>query len=99
MHSIHVQVIYAEPNNVWSKKLSVSRGATPVDLINESGFLDAFPQFSLEELHYGIYSQRVDQYYLMKDADRLEIYRPLKADPKTVRRELAKSGKTMSDKK
>ena len=98
MHSIDVQIIYVQPEQVWSKKLIMPRGATPIDLIKKSGFLEAFAELTLEELHYGVYSQRVDQHYLMNNFDRLEIYRPLNVDPKTVRRELAKTGKTMSGK-
>lgn len=97
MHKIEVHIVYALPESVWKKSLQMSRGATPVDVIQQSGLLEAFTDLELTELHYGVYSQRVDQNYLMADGDRLEIYRSLTADPKTVRREMAKAGKTMTD--
>lgn len=97
MHTIDIQIVYAVKNKLWRKQLKVARGVTPVDVIQQSGLLDDNSELELRELVYGVYSQRVDQYYLMSDGDRLEIYRSLTADPKTVRRELAKAGKTMSD--
>lgn len=97
MHTIDVQIVYAWSKKAWIKDLTVSRGSTPSEVIELSGILDEFPSLSLKELHYGVFSKRVDQHYLMNDGDRLEIYRQLTADPKTVRRELAKAGKTMSD--
>ncbi len=96
MHTISIQIVYAWPNKVWSKCLELRRGATPIDVIELSGILDEFPNMQLSEMQYGVYSKRVDQHYLMAEGDRLEIYRPLTADPKTIRRELAKVGKTMS---
>ncbi|MGH1540760.1 MAG: RnfH family protein [Arenicella sp.] len=98
-HIIEVQIVYALPDTSWIKAMTVARGSTPEDLIRDSGFLLEFPslkqQFNNNELAYGVYSQRVDQHYLLEQGDRLEIYRPLQADPKDVRRELAKQGKTM----
>ncbi len=97
MHTIDVQIVYAFPKKAWIKDLTVSRGSTPVDVIQLSGILNEFEELRSIKLNYGVYSKRVDQHYLMCNGDRLEIYRPLTADPKTVRRELAKAGKTMSD--
>lgn len=50
---------------------------------------------NLAELKLGVFSEKVDGDYLMQEGDRLEIYRPLLADPKEVRRQLAALGKTM----
>lgn len=96
---ICVHIVYAPPSGLWLKTLTLLRGSTPADLIQESGLLTHFPElqtvFDASELAYGVYSQRVDPNYLLQEGDRLEIYRPLTADPKQVRRELAKLGKTM----
>ena len=97
MHTIDIQIVYALPNKAWIKNLTVPRGSTPVDVIQLSGIFDEFEDLRAMELNYGVYSKRVDQHYLMCNGDRLEIYRRLTADPKTVRRELARAGKTMSD--
>ncbi len=96
MHTIEVQIVYALKQHCWQKRLEMARGTTPLDVIEQSGLLNEFEELDLSELNYGVYSQRVDQNYLMNDGDRLEVYRSLTADPKTIRRELAKAGKTMS---
>lgn len=99
-HIINVSIVYALPEQAWTKSLVMNRGATPEDLMHESGLLTVFPELvqklEKKELNFGIFSQRVDENYLLAEGDRLEIYRPLTADPKTVRRELAAQGKTMS---
>jgi len=97
MHFITVRIVFAFREKAWSKLLQVRRGATPMDIIELSGLLNEFPDLVKEELRYGVYSKQVNDNYLMLDNDRLEIYRPLKADPKLVRREQAKAGKTMTD--
>ena len=99
-HIINVSIVYALPEQAWAKSLVVNRGATPEDLMEQSGLFEAFPELlqKLEKqaLSFGIFTRRVDENYLLVEGDRLEIYRPLTADPKTVRRELALQGKTMS---
>ena len=97
MHIINIQIVYAFPEKVWEKSMELRRGVTPIDVIKGSGILEEFPELQLSQMQFGVYSKRVDQNYLMAQGDRLEVYRPLTADPKTVRRELAKAGKTMSD--
>ena len=96
MHTIDVQIVYALQEKAWVKNLTIPRGSTPDDAIKLSGILEEIEELRLMELDFGIFSKKVDQFYLMNNGDRLEIYRQLTADPKTVRRELAKAGKTMS---
>lgn len=99
-HTINVSIVYALPEKAWIKSLVMNRGATPEDLMQQSGLFEAFPelqqQLEKQKLNFGVFAQRVDENYLLAEGDRLEIYRELTADPKTVRRELAAQGKTMS---
>lgn len=99
-HIINISIVYALPKKTWIKSLVMNRGATPEDVMQQSGFFETFPelqqQFEKQALNYGVFAQGVDENYLLADGDRLEIYRALTADPKTVRRELAAQGKTMS---
>ena len=99
-HIINVSIVYALPERAWIKSLVMNRGAIPEDLMQKSGLFKAFPElqqkFEKQELGFGVFAQRVDENYLLAEGDRLEIYRPLTVDPKTVRRELAAKGKTMS---
>jgi len=97
MHFIDVTIVYALPEKAWIKSLTIRRGGTPVDLIEQSQLSSDFPEIKLEQLKFGVYGKTVDENYLLEEGDRLEIYRPIKADPKEVRRDLAKAGKTMVD--
>jgi len=100
LHSIEVSVVYALPEQVWQKTLIMPRGSTAEDLFTATHLFKEFPelndQFLKGDLTYGVYSQKIDENYLLEAGDRVEIYRSLTADPKDVRRELAKEGKTMS---
>jgi len=102
MHSIEVSVVYALPEQVWQKTLIMPRGSVAEDLFNATKLFEVFPDllslFEKGDLVYGVYSQKIDENYLLETGDRVEIYRALTADPKDVRRELAKEGKTMSSK-
>jgi len=53
---------------------------------------------SISELTIGVYADKIELDYLLEEGDRVEIYRPLTADPKEVRRQLALLGKTMGKK-
>ena len=79
----------------------MARGTTAGELIEKSGFLksiDALSQQTLSDLSLGVFAQKVTLDTLLEDGDRVEIYRPLTADPKEVRRQLALLGKTMGSK-
>jgi len=98
LKKIEVTLIYATTKRQWSKTSIVNRGTNASEIIAESNFLrviDELQTITPEELSIGVFSQRVELDYLLQEGDRLEIYRPLKADPKEVRRQLALIGKTM----
>lgn len=90
----HVQVIYALPEQQVSIELSHHAELTVSEAIQQSGILQQFPELQLERLTVGIYSQKVSLQSLVAVGDRIEIYRPLTADPKQNRRERAKTKKT-----
>ena len=101
MHKINVSVVYAKPEKQWLLELEVPRGTQAFELLELSNFKSEIPELNitdLEQIDFGIYSSKVSSDYLMQDGDRLEIYRPLHADPKEVRRQLAEVGKTMGKK-
>jgi hypothetical protein len=101
MHSITVSVVYALAECQWLYEARVPRGTSAGDLIEQSGFLNTVDELtgcSLQNLTLGVYSERVESDYLLQEGDRVELYRPLKADPKEVRRQLAMLGKTMGKK-
>ncbi|MCL4158081.1 UNVERIFIED_CONTAM: hypothetical protein GTU68_028184 [Idotea baltica] len=77
------------------------RGSSISDLIEESNFLteiDSLVGQSIDDLSLGIFAQKASHDDLLEEGDRVEIYRPLTADPKVVRRQLALLGKTIGNK-
>lgn len=97
-HNIDVSVVYGLRDQQWLKQLSVPRGTSALELIELSGFMDNIDDLKdklLEQLVIGVFAQKVASDYLLQEGDRVEIYRPLTADPKEVRRQLALLGKTI----
>jgi len=98
MPSINVSVVYATKDKQWIKELVLQRGASISDAIENSGFLDQIDDLTeklIDELDIGVFSQKAKLDDLLKEGDRVEIYRPLRLDPKDVRRQLAALGKTI----
>lgn len=93
--TIGVEVAYARPDRQLILTLRVPRGCTVERAIRESGILEQFPEIDLAVNKTGIFSKAANLEDMLRDGDRVEIYRPLKADPREVRRRLAEQGKTM----
>jgi len=101
MHQINVSVVYATPKKQWLYETSVARGTSAQELIEYADFMTEVPELNekdISDLMIGVYADKVELDYLLEEGDRVEIYRPLKADPKEVRRQLALMGKTMGNK-
>lgn len=101
MHTITVSVVYATREKQWIYERTVDRGTSALELLQISGFLEKISELtaiSMSELELGIFSQKIEHDHLLEEGDRVEVYRPLTADPKEVRRQLAKMGKTMGAK-
>lgn len=90
---IRVEVVYALPAEQPILQVSLAEGATVEDAIRASGVLDAHPDIDLTKNKVGIFSKLVKLDEKVRDRDRVEIYRPLIADPKEVRRKRAEEGK------
>ena len=97
--TIKVEVVYATPSLQHVVEVTVPVGSTAREVVEESDILSLFDEIDLSKNKVGIYSRVVHLDAVLEDGDRLEIYRPLKADPKTVRRRLAEEGKTMGKKR
>ena len=92
---IEVEVVYALPAAQSLLRVALAEGATVEDAIRASGVLEAFPEIDLAKNKVGIFSKLVKLTETVRDRDRVEIYRPLIADPKEVRRKRAEEGKVM----
>ena len=93
--SINVQVVYALPERQELVSIELPAGATLRTAVEVSGLLQKYPEIDLESGRFGIYSRISKPDSVLRDRDRVEIYRPLIADPKEVRRQRAAQGKAM----
>jgi len=87
--SIHVEVVLAMPERQELMTLEVPAGSTLADAIARSGLAEMFEGFELDLTKVGIFGQKTSPDQVLHDGDRVEIYRPLSADPKEVRRQRA----------
>ncbi len=93
--SIDIEVAFALPADQVLMKLTVPAGTTAAEAVTRSGLAERFPDQTIEGADLSIFSRLVDGDEVLRSGDRVEILRPLKADPKEVRRALAAQGKTM----
>lgn len=93
--SINVEVAYATPEKQIIRAVNVDAGTTLGAAIVQSGIMMDFPDLELEEAKVGIFGKAVAMTTVLSEGDRVEIYRPLIADPKEVRRQRAAEGKQM----
>ena len=92
---IEIEVAYATPDKQLILSVSVPAGATIEEAIALSGIAQKFPEIDPGELVVGIFGKRAKLDHRLANGERIEIYRPLRADPREIRRELAALGKTM----
>lgn len=94
-HMINVEVVYARPDRQEVKRLRLAPDATVTQAIEASGLLTKYPEIDLQTNKVGIFAKLAKLDTVLRDRDRVEIYRPLIADPKEVRKQRAASGKAM----
>jgi len=87
-----VEVAYATPTRQEVIEVAVPPGATVEQVIRASGMLERFPEIDLAHQSVGVFGERAHLRDPVRDRDRVEIYRPLIADPKEARRARAGSG-------
>ncbi|HTN94614.1 MAG TPA: RnfH family protein [Gallionella sp.] len=92
---VNIEVVYALPNEQILLKSCVPKGTTAAAAIQSSGVLARHPEIDLDRNKLGIFGKLVKSDTVLRDKDRIEIYRPLTADPKEVRRRRAEEGKAM----
>lgn len=92
---IDIEVVYALPHEQVLLKLKMPQGATVGEAINASGVVERHPEIDLAKNKLGIFGKLIKADAVLRDRDRVEIYRPLIADPKEIRRKRAEEGKVM----
>ncbi|OGS94639.1 MAG: protein RnfH [Gallionellales bacterium RIFCSPLOWO2_02_FULL_57_47] len=91
-----IGIAYALPHRqVWIDVV-LPDGATIQDAIERSGILKQVPEINLEQQKVGIFSKISKLDTVLNDGDRVEIYRPITCDPKTIPRK-AKAGDAASE--
>ncbi len=90
-----VEVAYALPNKQVIIPVKVNEGVTAEAAIIASGVLKQFPEIDLSINKIGVFGKLTKLDTPLRHLDRVEIYRPLIADPKEVRRQRAAEGKVM----
>ena len=88
--AFRVEVVYALPAEQVLLVLDVDPGTTVGQVIQRSGIGLRFPEIGTAPAAVGVFGKRARLDTLVRDGDRIEIYRPLIADPKDVRRARAK---------
>ncbi len=83
---INVSVAYALPDRQYLIELQVAPGTTVEEAIRLSGLLRQLPEIDIARARVGIYGKLKTLETLLRERDRIEIYRPLIADPKDARR-------------
>jgi len=81
-----VGVVYATPQRQLNLKVSLDDGATVRQAIDRSGVLAQCPEIDLASAKVGVWGKVVDIESVVEDGARIEIYRPVTADPRTVKR-------------
>ncbi len=92
---LSVEVAYALPQRQDVVNLKLPEGSTLQQAVEASGLLQKYADIDLKKNKVGIYGKLSRTDAVLKDRDRVEIYRPLLADPKEVRKKRAEEGKVM----
>jgi uncharacterized protein len=96
MSQIHIEIVYALRETQKLVPLAVEEGTTLQQAVQAAGLLEEFPEIDLGGKNkIGIWNKLAKLDTVLRDKDRVEIYRPLIADPKEVRRQRAAEGKAM----
>lgn len=83
---LRVEVVYALPQRQTLRRVEVPAGATLREAILRSGLLEQHPELELATLTAGVFGQAATLERPLADGERVEIYRPLRVDPKAARR-------------
>ncbi|MEE9326454.1 MAG: RnfH family protein [Cocleimonas sp.] len=92
---IDVELVYALPEKQRLLSFAVDKGVTVKDVVEQSGILERYPELDIDTMKVGLFGKLTKMSQIMRTKDRVEIYRPLIADPKEVRKRRAAEGKNL----
>lgn len=90
---ITIEVAFALPKKQTIIEVAVAENTTVQEAIESSGILTEYPEIDLKKNKAGIWGRVVKMRDTLRDGDRIEIYRPLIADPKEIRKRRAEKAK------
>lgn len=93
LDKITVQIAYALPDSYFLERYQLDQGTIIQNAILQSGILQRYSEIDLRSNSVGIFSRLAKLSDVLQDGDRIEIYRPLLADPKEIRRKRAEQQK------
>jgi uncharacterized protein len=96
---IHVEVAAGLPDRQVVIVLEVPEGTTALEAVERADLGRKLPEHEIAPDRLGIFGRRCRADQVLADGDRVEVYRPLKADPKEVRRQLAELERHRSGRK
>ena len=92
---LDIEVAYVKPGDQILRALQGKPGITVEEAIRSSGIIDDCPEIDLGKNKVGIFGKAAKLDAELRSGDRVEIYRPLIADPKEARKKRAKQGKAL----
>ena len=95
--TIKVEVAYATPDRQLILEVEAEQGITVKEAVMHSGILEEFPEIDIETVKLGVFGKAAAATAVLNPMDRVEIYRPLIADPKEARKKRAAEGKQLKN--
>jgi putative ubiquitin-RnfH superfamily antitoxin RatB of RatAB toxin-antitoxin module len=97
--ALRIEIAYAEPQRAIVKRYSLTAGSTVADALRLAALDPDFAAVDLANSALGIFGVLTRPDHILKDGDRIEIYRPLAADPKAARRARAQQARASAPNK
>ena len=91
--TLYVEVAYGTPERQRVVELHLPSGSTVMQAVQSSGLADVFPDFDADPSRLAVYGKKARPDQPLVEGDRVEVLRPLKVDPKEVRRARAEAQK------
>lgn len=83
---LKIEVVCADPDKQVLRSLSVPAGTSVADALAQSGIAQEFPGIDLAAAAVGIWGKAVPRDHVVSGGERIEVYRPLRQDPRAARR-------------
>lgn len=90
LEPIECEVAYARTERQEVVRVSLRQGATAMDALRASGLLERFTEIDAATVSLGVFGRAVAHDHALAAGDRVEVYRPLTADPRVARRSRAR---------